>query len=143
MNPVAQHDRTPTLSGTRAATAVFMALMVVGAITFTGLALDGGRRLNAIAEAQDLADNAARAASQVINTDELRGGNVVLGSGACGAASSVLAGTGGSITNCAASGDTVTVTVSVTSTNTFLPGSYTVTGQASATARYGITDVGS
>ncbi len=110
-------------------------LFAISTLAAAGLALDGGRKLNALGEARDLADNAARVGAQQVDVDAYRAtGDVVLDSGeATAAASDYLAATGHSGTAAVAT-DTITVTVTITFQPTFLPGPMTVTVSETATA---------
>jgi predicted metalloendopeptidase len=51
---------------------IFMAVLARGLLFAAGLALDGGRKLGALSEARDLADNAARVGAQQIDRDAWR-----------------------------------------------------------------------
>lgn len=48
------------------------AVLGVALLMATGLAVDGGRKIGALSEARDIADNAARAGAQEIDENQLR-----------------------------------------------------------------------
>ncbi len=135
--PVALPERASE-RGTVAIASMILALSVIAA---AGLAIDGGRKLNALAEARDLADNAARAGAQEIDIDAYRStGDPILDPGeAAAAANAYLAATGNSGVVSVA-GDEITVTVTLTVDPKLLPGSMTVMATESANAESGVTD---
>ncbi|MDY7106819.1 MAG: pilus assembly protein TadG-related protein [Actinomycetota bacterium] len=127
MNPREQHDPE------QGAVSIFIAVLAVAFLMVAGLAIDGGRKLGALSEARDLADNAARAGAQAIDTDAYRATGTVLvdPDAAAQAAADYLATVGHTGTvNVAA--DTVTVTVQLQVNTRFLPGPWTVTATESA-----------
>lgn len=127
------HDRE------RGAVSIFIAVLGVAFLMVAGLAVDGGRKLGALSEARDIADNAARAGAQHIDTDAYRSSGIAyLDPGpATQAAADYLAAIGhsGTIT---VTGDTATVTVQLRVATRFLPGPWTVTATESATAVLGV-----
>lgn len=124
--------------GERGAVSMFIAVLGVAFVMVAGLAIDGGRKLGALSDARDLADNAARAGAQAVDADTYRAtGVVVLDPGAATqAASDYLAATGhtGTITVTA---NTVTVTVGLRVDTRILPGPLNVTATESAIATLG------
>ena len=124
----------------RGAISVFVAVLAVAFLAAAGLALDGGRRLGAISEARDVADNAARACAQGISIEESRRSGTtsidpVLGAD-LGSAPLARSGSSGSV-SVAGDGQTCTATVNVTVSTTFLPGPYSVTQSQTAAAIQG------
>jgi Flp pilus assembly protein TadG len=119
---------------------IFMAVLALGLLFAAGLALDGGRKLGALSEARDLADNAARVGAQQIDRDAWRLTGVPnIDPGAASAeANAYLAATGhqGAVS---VAGDTVTVTVTITIPAAILFGSMTVSATESATAEASVT----
>lgn len=116
---------------------MFVAVIAVAFLAAAGLALDGGRRLGAISEARDVADNAARACAQGISVDVSRGSGATqidptLGV-QLGTAHLARSGSSGSVT-VAGDGLSCTATVTVTVSTTFLPGPYTVIQSQTANA---------
>lgn len=101
---------------------IFMAVMAVGLLMAAGLAIDGGRKLNALGHARDIADNAARAGAQQIDLARARAsGEVALDPTAAEArAQSYLASVGRAGTVVVGL-DTVTVTVTVDQAMVILP----------------------
>ncbi|CAN5779884.1 hypothetical protein BH24ACT2_BH24ACT2_16990 [soil metagenome] len=106
----------------RGSLSIFFAVMGVGLLMAAGLAIDGGRKLNALGAARDLADNAARAGAQEVDQRLAREtGAVVLDATAAEArALSYLASVGRTGT-VAVSADTVTVTVTIDQEMVILP----------------------
>ncbi len=119
----------------RGSVSILIAALGLALLMATGLAVDGGRKLGALSEARDIADNAARAGAQAVDTDAYRATGVptVNPAAATQAASAYLSSQGftGTIV---INGTTVTVTVSITVDPTFLPGSMTATATESASA---------
>ncbi len=101
---------------------IFVAVMAVGLVMAAGLAIDGGRKLNALGHARDIADNAARAGAQEVDLVHARSsGEVVLDPTAAEArAQSYLASVGRQGT-VVVGRDTVTVTVTVDQPMVILP----------------------
>ena len=123
----------------RGSVSVLIAVLGVAFLMIAGLAVDGGRKLGALSEARDLADNAARAGAQQVDTDLYRStGTITLDAvAATQAANAYLAATGhsGAIT---VNGSTVTVTVQLDVQTRFLPGPWTVSATESAAAVFGV-----
>ncbi len=121
----------------RGTVSTFLAVIALALLMAAGLVIDGGRKVNALREASQLADNAARAGAQAVDVDTLRTtGNLgvdpdqaVLG------VDEYLASVGYTATGITVSGDTVTVTVELTVDPVLLPiGPITVTATETATA---------
>ncbi len=114
---------------------VFVAALGLALLMATGLAVDGGRKLGALSEARNVADNAARAGAQMVDANAYRatGDPVVDPGAATGAAVGYLSRHGyqGTVS---VSGATVTVTVSLSVPTRFLPGPMSVSATESATA---------
>lgn len=123
------------LNGERGSASILIAALGLALLMATGLAVDGGRKLGALSEARDIADNAARAGAQAVDPDAYRqtGTPTVNPAAAIQAANAYLAqqGYNGTVT---VDGTTVTVTVSITINPTFLPGSMTASATESASA---------
>jgi len=120
----------------RGALSTFVAVIALPMLMAAGLALDGGRKVVALQSATHLADGAARAGAQAVDLDTLRttGELRVLPDQAATRAGDYLANLGhtGRVT---VSGDTVTVTVSLTVNPMLLPiGAITVTATQTAAA---------
>lgn len=123
----------------RGSASVLVAVLAIAFLMVAGLALDGGRKLGALSEARDLADNAARAGAQAVDTDAYQlTGNPSLDPGeAQQVAADYLAATGHTgivVVN----GSTVTVTVTLSVPTRFLPGPFTVHATESATAVFSV-----
>jgi Flp pilus assembly protein TadG len=54
------------------AVSTFVAVIALAMLMAAGLAIDGGRKINTLREASNLADNAARAGAQAVDLDTLR-----------------------------------------------------------------------
>ena len=137
--------RTPTATqgasspaGERGAASILFAVLGLALLMATGLAVDGGRKLGALSEARDIADNAARAGAQMIDEDTYRTSGVaaVDPAAATQRAQAYLAAHGhaGVVS---VTGTDVTVTVTITLDPTFLPGLMTVSATESATTTTG------
>jgi Flp pilus assembly protein TadG len=136
--PPSDHPTDGTERGTVAVASMILALSVIAA---AGLAIDGGRKLNALAEARDLADNAARVGAQQVDVDAYRAsGTPTLDPGEASAAASAYLATTGNSGSVAVTGDEITVTVTLTVNPRLLPGTMTVTATESANAESGVTD---
>jgi len=126
-----RHDERGSIS-------IFVAVLGVAFVMVAGLAVDGGRKLGALSDARHLADNAARAGAQAVDTDAYRMTGVVAVDprAATDAASEFLAATGhaGAVT---VDGATVTVTVRLRVDTRILPGPLEVSATQSATAVIG------
>lgn len=131
--------RRVDLSDERGSVSVLVAVLAIAFLMVAGLALDGGRKLGALAEARDLADNAARAGAQAVDTDtyQLTGTPALHPADAEQAALAYLAATGHTGT-VAVDGSTVTVTVSLSVPTRFLPGPFVVHATESATAVFSV-----
>lgn len=123
----------------RGAVSIFVAVLAVSFLVVAGLAVDGGRKLGALSQARDLADNAARAGAQMIDDDAYRSTGVAYldPDAAAGAAGAYLASTGHT-GNVVIADDTITVTVHLVVPTRFLPGPWNVHATESATAVFGI-----
>ena len=122
----------------RGVVSTFLAVIALAMLMAAGLAIDGGRKINALLEASHLADNAARTGAQAVDLDTLRttGDLRLLPDQAVSRASDYLTSLGhtGEITVTVV-GDTVTVTVSLTVDPVLLPmGPITVTATETAAA---------
>ncbi len=120
----------------RGAVSTFLAVIALALLMAAGLAIDGGRKVNALREASHLADNAARAGAQAVDLDTLRttGTLQLLPEQATDRALRYLAAVGHS-GDVAVTGATVTVTVRLTVDPVLLPtGPITVTATETATA---------
>ena len=120
----------------RGVVSTFLAVIALAMLMAAGLAIDGGRKINALLEASHLADNAARAGAQAVDLDTLRtsGDLRLLPEEAAVRVDQYLTSLGhtGEIT---VVGDTVTVTVSLTVDPVLLPiGPITVTATETAAA---------
>jgi len=124
----------------RGAVTTFFAVLAVSFLMTVGLVVDGGRKLGALAEVRDLADNAARTCAQAVNATQYRasGTPTINPTEGAGRAHNYLAATGatGSVT---VTDVTCTVTVTKTVNTTFLPLSSTVHATESASTFDGVT----
>jgi Flp pilus assembly protein TadG len=135
---------------------VFLVIFAFAAFALLALLVDGGSLINAKERAADIAEQAARAASNQVDVAALRSANptVVIGPGACSAAGGVVAQyqltdrqMAAKMTNCVAVPGTTVATVGVTmSTHLVIPlpffGGITMTSSATATPVCGITQGG-
>ena len=123
----------------RGSVSILIAALGLALLMATGLAVDGGRKLGALSEARDIADNAARAGAQMVDTDAYRstGTPTIDPAAATQRANAYLASQGhqGTVT---VTGTTVTVTVTITVDTRFLPGPIVVSATESASAVAGI-----
>ena len=120
----------------RGAISTFLAVIALAMLMAAGLAIDGGRKVNALLEASHLADNAARAGAQAVDLDTLRtnGDLRLLPDQAAARVDQYLAPLGHTA-DVTVAGDTVTVTVSLTVDPVLLPtGPITVTATETAAA---------
>lgn len=127
-------SRTP--NNERAAISTFLAVIALSLLMAAGLAIDGGRKVNALREASHIADNAARAGAQAVDLDTLRttGDLRLLPDQATVRVNRYLAPLGHTA-DVTVTRDTVTVTVSLTVNPVLLPtGPITVTATETATA---------
>jgi len=121
----------------RGAVALYAAVIMLALMATIGLVLDGGRKVAALREATNIADNAARAGAQRIDLDSARsGGPVRLDAAAAAAAAADYLSLVGRAGVTAVNGDTITVTVSIAYDTVILPtATRTVTATESAAAR--------
>ena len=56
----------------RGSASILVAALGLALLMATGLAVDGGRKLGALSEARNVADNAARAGAQMVDANEYR-----------------------------------------------------------------------
>ena len=119
----------------RGSVSILIAVLGLALLMATGLAVDGGRKLGALSEARDIADNAARAGAQEVDVDAYRATGVpsINPAAAMQRANAYLATTGhtGSVV---VTGTTVTVTVTINVNTTFLPVPMSASATESATA---------
>jgi Flp pilus assembly protein TadG len=125
----------------RGAVTVLFAALGLALLMATGLAVDGGRRLGALAEARDIADNAARAGAQEIdeNTYRMTGVPAIDEAAAIIRVNAYLASVGHSGTT-TVTGTEVTVHVTINIDTTFLPGPMQASATETATAVVGVTE---
>jgi Flp pilus assembly protein TadG len=126
-----------TLADERGAVSTFLAVIALALLMAAGLAIDGGRKVNALSEASHIADNAARAGAQAVDLDTLRttGDLQLLPSEATDRVEEYLTTLGYTATNVTVNGATVTVTIDITVDPVLLPtGSMTVSATETATA---------
>jgi Flp pilus assembly protein TadG len=121
----------------RGAVSTFLAVIALALLMAAGLAIDGGRKVNALREASHLADNAARAGAQAVDLDALRttGDLTLRPADAVDRVDQYLTSLGYAAAEVAVIGDSVTVTVSLTVDPVLLPtGPMTVSATGTATA---------
>jgi Flp pilus assembly protein TadG len=125
-----------TVDNQRGAISTFVAVIGLALLMAAGLAIDGGRKVNALREASHLADNAARAGAQAVDLDTLRTtGDLRLIPDQATARVDLYLTSLGHTGDVTVTGDTVTVTVSLTVDPVLLPtGPITVTATEAATA---------
>lgn len=124
--------------GDRGVASILFAVLGVALLMATGLAVDGGRKLGALSEARDLADNAARAGAQMIDEDAYRSTGVpAIDPAAATARAADYLATQGHTGTVTVNATQVTVTVRIAIDPTFLPGAMTVSATQSATATSG------
>lgn len=131
---------TPSHPSTDRGTAtILFAALGLSLLMATGLVVDGGRRLGALADARHLADNAARAGAQAIDLDTYRatGRLVVDPADATDRVDAYLAAHGHTATT-TVDGATVIVHLELRVDTLFLPGPMQATATESATAVLGI-----
>ena len=123
------------LNDERGSVSILVAVLGLALLMATGLDVDGGRKLGALSEARDIADNAARAGAQAIDVDAYRSTGIptINPAAATHRANAYLAKTGHTGT-VVVTGTTVTVTVTITVNTNFLPGPMTAWATESATA---------
>lgn len=128
-----------TRANERGSATILIAALGLALLMATGLAVDGGRKLGALSEARNAADNAARAGAQMIDGDAYRGtGDPIVNPAAATARANDYLSRHGYRGTVAVSGTTVTVTVTMTVPTRFLPGPFVVSATESATAVAGI-----
>jgi len=121
----------------RGAISTFVAVIALAMLMAAGLAIDGGRKINTLREASNLADNAARAGAQAVDLDTLRTtGELRLDPyQAEQAVGDYLAAFDLTARAVTVNGDTISVTVELTVDPVLLPiGPITVTATETATA---------
>lgn len=119
------------------AVSTFVAVIALALLMAAGLAIDGGRKINTLREASNLADNAARAGAQAVDLDTLRTtGELRLDPHqAEQAAGDYLAAFELTARAVTVSGDTIAVTIDLSVDPVLLPtGTITVTATETATA---------
>ena len=125
------------LDSERGAVSTFLAVLALALLAAAGLVVDGGRKVNTLREASNVADNAARAGAQAVDVDTLRtDGTVLLLPGAAEQqARDYLAELGHTASEIIVTGDAITVTVELTVDPVLLPtGPITVTATETAAA---------
>ena len=125
----------PTINE-RGAVSTFLAVLALALLMAAGLAVDGGRKVNTLREASHLADNAARAGAQAVDLDTLRTtGTLQLDPDLAAAQVNEYLAPLGYDAVVIVTGDTITVTISLTINPVLLPtGPMTVTATETATA---------
>lgn len=121
----------------RGAVSTFLAVIALALLMAAGLAIDGGRKVNALREASHIADNAARAGAQAVDLDTLRttGDLRLLPGEAADRVEEYLASLGYTATQVVVNDAGITVTVDITVDPVLLPtGSMTVGATETATA---------
>ncbi len=123
----------------RGSVSILIAVLGVAFLLVAGLALDGGRKLGALSEARDIADNAARAGAQAVDPAAYsETGIPTLDPAAATQAVNNYLTTVGHTGTITVTGPTVTVTVHLAVPTRFLPGPYTVSATESASATFGV-----
>ena len=122
--------------GERGAVSTFLAVIVYLHYSLVLVYCLARRKVNALREASHLADNAARAGAQAVDLDTLRStGELLLLPDQAAAEAHQYLGSLGHSADVAVTGDTVTVTVSLTVDPVLLPtGPITVTATETAAA---------
>ena len=121
----------------RGAVSTFLAVIALALLMAAGLAIDGGRKVNALREASHLADNAARAGAQAVDLDTLRTTSDLQlhADQAARQVDEYLTSLGYTAAEVTVTGDRVTVTVRLTVDPVLLPtGPITVTATETAAA---------
>ena len=117
---------------------ILVAALGLALLMATGLAVDGGRKLGALSEARNVADNAARAGAQMVDANEYRSTGVpALDPVAASQRANAFLSQHGHTGVVSVSGSTVTVTVTITVDPTFIPGQISASATESATATAG------
>ena len=115
-------------------------IFAISSIAAAGLAVDGGRKLNGLAQARELADNAARVGAQKVDVDTYRStGRPALLPGEAAAAANAYLAAHGRTGTVSVNGTTITVTVAFDVNTRFLPGPMHVRAEGLATAENGVT----
>ena len=128
---------TGTLRGELGAVSTFVAVIALALLMAAGLAIDGGRKVNALREASHIADNAARAGAQAVDLDTLRttGELRLLPDQATDRVNSYLAALDLAAADVMIDGAELTVTVTITVDPVLLPiGAMTVSATETAAA---------
>ena len=128
---------TSSTARERGAVSTFLAVIALALLMAAGLAIDGGRKVNALRQASHIADNAARAGAQAVDLDTLRtsGELRLLPDQATDRVHQYLASLGYTATQVVVTDAAVTVTVNITVEPVLLPtGPMTVTATETATA---------
>jgi Flp pilus assembly protein TadG len=128
---------TSVFAQERGAVSTFLAVIALSLLMAGGLAIDGGRKVNALREASHIADNAARAGAQAVDLDTLRttGELRLLPSEATDRVGQYLASLGYTATQVVVNDAEVTVTVDITVDPVLLPtGPMTVSATETAAA---------
>jgi Flp pilus assembly protein TadG len=129
-------DVTARLRHDRGNVSLLVVLLIPALITCAGLALDGGRQLQARRDAHAAAASAARAGAQMTPSEAAHG----LNPGLAVARAEAELERQGAAGSANVSGNTVAVTASQSVDNLILPGGRTVTGRATADAEQGISE---
>ena len=143
-------DRPPVpAAADRGSLTIFVVFFVITALVLASLLVDLGNAVNAQERAADLAEQAARAAADTIDTVALRNGVVQIDTAmACANAQQLVSkydsvsGVDAAMTNCTFQGPrraTVFVSVKTTPIITTAFGSFTMNAHESACAEFGIT----
>jgi Flp pilus assembly protein TadG len=145
---------SPGEDADRGSIALYLSIFTIAAFALLVLLVDGGMAINAKERAADIAEQAARAAANQVDVDDLRAPDptVVIGPGACAAAQRIVAQyqvashTSAAMGTCdalpGAAEATVYVSVRTTPVIPLLFGSFTMTADASAYPACGITQGG-
>jgi hypothetical protein len=126
--------------GDRGSVTIFVAVLAVGFLAAAGLAYDGSQKLGGLAQARDLADNAARACAQGVDAEAtLASGAAVLDpADAAARARAYLAEVGISPVSVSVGTAGCAVTVVLSVPTRFLPGPFEVSATESADVLYGV-----
>ncbi len=124
----------------RGSVTVFVAVLGVGFIAAAGLAYDGSQKIGGLAQARDLADNAARACAQGVDAERtLASGESVLDPHeATVRARTYLAGVGVRPAEISVDAASCEVTVVLTVGTRILPGPWEVSATERAEAIFGV-----
>lgn len=119
----------------RGSVSVFFVIITLAVLAAAGLVVDGGRKVAALGEARDIADNAARACAQVLDPTASRAGDATLDpTEAITAGQDFLTRTGhtGSLAIGGVDNLTCTAEVRIEVDTIFLPGPYVVASSQAA-----------